>query len=190
MAATVDVVEGNGASVLWTVVTTPRFCTADSNAPGTDNSIVISASGLNYSYWKTLALKLSGSFTMINNIKWYTDGTVAWTMGTGGKVVVGVRDSDDNGCPVASYERSAGTEGTTGYYMDDVSNGHNYYKDQTATPADVTDYTSGAVLDVDSTDYTTTTAATKAVITQVILDDDATRGAQAAETFTFRYDEI
>lgn len=189
MAATVDVQEGNGSSVSWTTVTAPRYCTADNNNPGTANPCVVPSAGSYYSYWKTHSLALSGSFTKINNIKWYTDGTIAWDLGTGGKVVVGVRDTGDNGCPVASYDQATGTGGTTGDYMDDGTNGHTYYKDQTATPADVTDYTSGSVLSVDSTDYTSA-GTTKAVVTQVKLATDATQGAKSAETFTFRYDEI
>jgi len=190
MAATVEVVEGNGATPTWTVITSARYCTSDTYNPGTNYPCVVPSSGQNYSYWKHHALKLSGTFTKITNIKWYTDGTISWDLGTNGKVVVGIRDSGDNGCPPASYDQATGTEGTTGDYMADSTNGHSYYKDQTASPADVTNYTSSSPLDVDSTEYTSATDATKAVVTQVIIDTDATQGAKSAETFTFRYDEI
>lgn len=190
MAATVNVVEGNGSGPTWSTVTAARYCTTDSYNPGTANPCVVPSSGTNYSYWKHHALGLSGTFTKINNIRWYTDGTIGWTLGTGGKIVVGIRDTGDNGCPPASYDQATGTVGTTGYYMDDATNGHTYYKDQTATPADVTTYTSGSPLTVDTSDYTTTTTATNAVVTQVLIDSDATQGEQADETFTFVYDEV
>lgn len=190
MAATVDVVEGNQASVVWTVITTGRYCTSDSYNPGSANPCVVPTSGSYYSYWKHHALKLSDTFTQINNIRWFTDGTIPWTLGTGGMVGLVPRDSGDNGCPVGNYQQSTGTAGTTGDYIKDGVNGHAYYKAQAAAFTNVTGYQSGSPLTVDTTNYTTATAATKSVVTQVKLATDATQGTQGSETFTFRYDEI
>jgi len=189
MAATINVEEWTGVTPDKNTITSARYCTEDNHNPGTDNPCVVPSSGFNYSYWKHHALAISGTFTKVNNIRWYTDGTIGWTLGTDGKLLVGIRDAGDNGCPEASYEQSAGTQGTTGYYMDDGTNGHDYYKDQTAEPADATDYTSASPLTIDSTDYTTADSA-DAVVTQVKIDDDATQGDQDNETFTFIYDEI
>jgi len=42
---------------------------------------------------------------------------------------------------------------------------------------------------VDSGPYTTA-ASSKCVVTQVVIDTDATQGDKASESCTFRYDEI
>lgn len=167
-----------------------RYCTTDAYNPVGTYPCVVPSSGTNYSYWKHHFLTISGTFTKINNIKWYTDGTIGWTCGTGGGLFVGVRDSGDNGCPMdTEYDVATGTQGTTGDWMDDNTNGHGYYKDQTATPADASDYTSASPLSVDSTDYTTADDS-KAIVTQVKIATDATQGLQSDETLTWTYDEI
>ena len=140
------------------------------------------------SWWKSWTLDMSGSFTQIDNIKIFTDGAIGWNYGTGGKVQIGIRDAGDNGCPIASYERAAGST-ATGYDLDDAANGHDYYKDQTASPADISDYTDGAELVIDSDAYTGADKS-KLIVTQLIVDGDATLGAQVAETITIEYDEI
>ena len=189
MAATVTVVEATDAGPNWNTVTAIRFCTADEHNPGTSYPIPIPAAGNSYSYWKSVALNLAGEFTKINNVRFYCDGTIAWTMGTGGYVRVGTRDAGDCGCPDGDYEQSAGTEGTTGYALEDGDNGHDYFKGQTNPEDDVTDFTSGAPMTVDSTDHTEAER-TKHVVLQVKIADDATQGDQANETFTWKYDEI
>jgi hypothetical protein len=87
---------------------------------------------------------MSGSFTKINNIKWYTDGTCAWTYGTGGAILVGAT----SGCPSGSYVQATGTEGTTG---ESLISGHTYYQGTDET--DATTYTSASPLNVDDTDH-------------------------------------
>ena len=189
MAATVDVQEGNGAGPDWTTKTAIRFCTADNHNPGSDNPIPIPESGFNYSFWKSICLALSGTFTTINNIRFYSDGAIGWNVGTEGELRVGVRDSGDNGCPDGSYDQATGTVGETGHDMEDATNGHAYYKGQTTKSASVADYTSGSPLTVDTTDHTTPER-TNHVVLQVKLDDDATQGEQTDETLTFKYDEV
>jgi hypothetical protein len=73
--------------------------------------------------------------------------------------------------------------------MDDVTNGHGYYNGQTANPASVADYTSGATLTVDTTDYAAADDA-DAVVLQAKIHDDATQGDQSSEVLTMTYDEI
>lgn len=191
MTATVSVQEGNGASPTWTTITQGRYCTRDAYNPGDNDPCVVPSAGFNYSYWKHHRIYFSGSFTKINNIRWFASGNVKtnWALGTGGMLLVGRRDSGDNGCPSASYEIAAGTQGTTGYYLKDVTNGHDYYKSQTADPADADTYTSASPLTVDTTDYTAE-GGSKAVVTQVKIATDATQGDKGNETLTFRYDEI
>ena len=191
MAATVTVKEGNGGAIAYTTVTAARFCCADAPAPGLDTPIPIPSGGVgNYarSWWKHWALDLAGSFTQIDNIKIFCDGTIGWNFGTGGKVQVGIRDAGDNGCPEASYEQAAGSS-STGYDIDDGTNGHDYYKAQTATPADIESYTDGSELVIDSAAYTAADQ-TDGLVAQCIIDGDATLGEQIDETITFEYDEI
>lgn len=189
MAATVDVQELNGSGKTATTITTARFCTSDAYNPGTNYPIPIPSSSYNYSYWKSHCLALSGTFTKINNVKWYTDGAISWSLGTNGEVRVGVRDSGDHGCPDASYQQATGTQGTTGNDIADATNGHSYYKSQTTKTAVVTGYTSGSPLTVDTGDHTTAER-TKHVVLQVKVASDAEQGAKDAVTFTFKYDEV
>jgi len=189
--ATVNVSQLNGAGPSATVVTTPRLSTSDSAAPGTANPIPILADGLSYSYWMSLQLTISAmnDATLLNNHKFYSDGTIGWALGTGGKLVVGLRDSGDNGCPAASYDQATGTEGTTGDFMEDDTDGHAYYKSQDPETGLVSAYSSAAKLTVDSGGHEEAEAF-KHVVLQAVVDDDSTRGALSAETLTFEYDEI
>jgi hypothetical protein len=190
--ATVVVQQYTGAGPTIATVTTPRLSTSDSNDPGTSNPLRVPASGLYYSFWMTLHLTISAlnDATLLNNHVFYSDeGTDAWALGTDGLVRVGLRDSGDNGVPTASYDQATGTEGTTGHDMEDDTNGHAYYKAQDPETANITDYTDGSELTVDSTDHTEAEAF-YGVVLQAVIDDDATRGAQAASTLTFEWDEI
>ena len=191
MAATVTVKESNGASVTYNTVTAARFNCADAYNPLLTNPIPIPSGGVGnyaYSYWKHFALDLAGTFTQIDNIKIFCDGAIGWTFGTGGAVLVGIRDSGDNGCPEGSYDQATG-DTTSGDYMDDGTNGHAYYKDQTATPADIESYTDGAELTVDTTAYTSADQ-TDGLVCQLKIDGDSTLGDQTDETLTWEYDEI
>jgi len=192
MAATVNVVEGNGSPVTWTQITSARFCTADTHNPGSSNPCIVPQSGeTHYSYWKHHCLDLSGDFTQIDNIRFYTDGSIGWTLGTGGEVRVGFRgtNGEPHGCPESNYQQASGTEGTTGYAIEDNTNGHDYYKNESPATKNVENYTSSSSLLVDNNTYTSPSK-TYSVVLQVKLTDDATQGAQPAETFTFTWDEI
>jgi len=191
MTATVVIQEGNGASVTWTTITQGRYCTADTYNPGDNYVCVVPTSGFNYSYWKHHRMYASGSFTRITNIRWFTSGSVKtnWQLGTGGMLLVGKRDSGDNGCPEANYEQAIGVQGTTGYDIGDSSNGHPYYKSQSTPAVDADNYTSANPLTVDTSTYTAAFGS-KAVVTQIKIAPDATQGDKPNETFTFRYDEI
>jgi len=202
MVATVTIEEanggGDGAPGVYTRVdgqganggTDVRFCTMDAFEPDSTNPCIVPNADTNYSYWKHLCLAIAGSFTTINNVRFYTDGTIPWTCGTDGGLFVGVRDSGDNGTPMGTnYELATGVVGTSGDYIDDSANGHAYYKGQTAQPALASDYTSGASLLIDSTDHGSA-GKTKAVVLQVKIQTDATQGTQADENLTFLYDEI
>lgn len=195
MVATVSVQEYNGASPgVATVITQGRYCSMDSYNPGLSNPCVVPSADLNYSYWKTHNVAFSGDFTQISNIRWYTSGNVKtnWALGTNGGLFVAVKSTGDNGCPIASYDQAAGVQGTSGYPVNDVTNGHDYYKSGSsnhAVPANADTYVSTSTLLVDSGPYTTA-ASCKCVVTQVVIGTDATQGDKASESLTFRYDEI
>jgi hypothetical protein len=193
MTATVAIQEGNGASVTWTTITSGRYCTSDTYNPGNNNPCVVPSASYNYSYWKHHVIAFSGTFTSIANIRWYTSTAIKtnWALGTAGMLLVGVLDTptNGNGCPSASYQQAVGTSGTTGTYMKDGSAGHAYYKGQTSGVADADSYSSASPLTVDTATYTSG-GISRAVVTQVKIDTNATQGDKASETLTFRYDEI
>jgi hypothetical protein len=181
-----------GAGPTKATVTTPRLSTMDDDDPGTSNPIPIPSADFNYSYWMSLFLTITNiqDATLLNNHQFYCDGTIGWTLGTDGALLIGVMDSGDNGLPGASYDQATGTEGTTGDYMGDGTDGHAYYKAQTPPAADISDYeTGGTELLIDSGDHTVAEAF-KGIVIQAKVDDDATRGAMSAETLTFVYDEV
>lgn len=188
-AATVDVVEANEAGPAWTVKTAIRYCTADQHDPGLNNPIPIPDSGFNYSYWKSLALSLTASFTKIDNIRLYCDGTIDWNFGSGGQLGLGVRDSGDHGCPDGSYNQATGTQGTTGHRIEDS---HPYYSGETDKVRDIDSFVAASPATIDSSSYTSA-GRTKHAVLQVKLDtqgNGASQGSQSAETITWKYDEI
>ena len=192
MAANVVVKELNGAGATPTTVTAIRFCTKDMYNPGLTYPIPIPAAGLAYSYWKTICLDLSDSFTKVNNVRFYSDAAIGWACGTGGGLFVCTKTTGDKGVPEADYDQATGTEGTTGDDMNDDTDGHTYYKAGStnhADPVSVATLTSGSPMTVDSGDHEEAEM-TKGVVLQGYVNDDATQGDQADETLTFKYDEI
>ncbi|HEY4674476.1 MAG TPA: hypothetical protein VIH48_00305 [Candidatus Bathyarchaeia archaeon] len=178
MVATVNVQQITGASGSKTynnIATSTRLQTKDQFAP-TDTSfpIPIPSSSFKYSYWASICLDLAGTFTKINNVKFWSDGAIGWSFGTGGELRRGKHDSGDQGCPDASYEQAAGTEGDTGYTIEDATNGHDYYKGQSTPTQNVANDTSGAKAQVDTTDYTSA-GKTKHLVLQVKVASDATQ---------------
>jgi len=189
VVATVSIQELNGATPDYTDLTSARYCTTDSPTPGTANSIPIPTAGFNYSFMKHHVLAMSGTFTRIDNIRWYTDGAIGWNFGTSGHLFVGYRSSGDIGAPTSnSYYRASGTVGTTGLIM---ASAHPYYHSLGVSASMVLASCSIAASSyiIDSTAYEST-GKSKALVTQVSVDDDATQGTQIAEVVTFRYDEV
>lgn len=163
-----------------------RFCTADAYNDVAAHPCVVPTSGFNYSYWKHISLGISGTFTTINNICAYTDGTIGWTTGTSGGLYVGTRTTGDNGVPMnASYEIATGTAGTSGNSM---LTDHA----RCATGGSValaSNYTSGASLLLDSTNYSAADES-NALLVQCKIATDSTQGDQSSENISFTYDEI
>jgi hypothetical protein len=199
MVATVTVQEVTGASgskVYTSITNKVRLFTSDlatnQDTPQITYPVPIPTSGFNYSYWKHVCLDVSGTFTKVDNIRHYSDGAIGWNFGASGELRRGNRDSGDKGCPTANYEQAAGTEGTTGYSIEDASNGHDYFNGQTTKTVALQNDTSGSPAMVDSTGLTSA-GKSKAIVLQVKVDtaaNGALSGVQTAETLTWRYDVI
>ena len=192
--ATVVVQQFTGVTPTKTTVTVPRMSTSDSAAPGTANPLPIPGAGITFSFWMTLHLTITamGDATLLNNHKFYSDGTCGWTLGTAGDLFIAQKTGADMGVPVASYDQATGTPGTTGDDMNDVTDGHAYYKTGEGTysaPVAVDSLVVGAPMTVDAGDHTIAEGF-KGIVLQAEVDTDATRGAQGAETLTFQYDEV
>jgi hypothetical protein len=198
MGATVAIKQATGAGPDYATVDNGanplRFCCADTHDPGLATPLVIHASGVgnfNYSFWVHLFLDLSGAYTRINNVRFYSDGTIGWALGTGGKFMVAIMDAGDNGIATGSYDQAAGA-GDSGYYIATAgATGHQAYNGQVAAPALVSAYTSAATLLVDSANHDASAAEkTKGVVLQIKVDGDATHGELADEVLSFVWDEI
>lgn len=193
MAATiaVEIWKGgsDGSPGSEVTVTNVRFRTDDSpDTQDNTNPIPIPAASFNLSFWVHVAMDIGGTFTEVTNIRHYSDGTIAWTLGTVGEVRRGNRDAGDHGALNTDYDVATGTVGTTGDEIEHAVNGHDHYNGQTTKTADITSDTDPGVV-IDSRSITSA-GNSKAVVLQVKCDNDATQGAQAAETFTWKYDEI
>lgn len=192
MAATYQVILYNGGSdgsPTKTVVTNVRFHSSDSNASDNATPVLID-SVARYSYWKSVCIRPSGSFTQVDNIRHYTDGTIGWTLGTAGELRRGNRDSGDHGTAEGSYELATGTSGTTGDTIEDGTNGHTRYNGQSTPTADMSNDTSGSPATIDTTAITSAGTDSKHIVMQVKTDTDGTQGVQSSETLTWKVDEI
>lgn len=173
------------------VTANTRLQTKDQFAPAdTSYPIPIPTSRFKYSYWIHVCLDLSGAFTTINNVRFYSDDTIGWNFGAGGELRRGNRDSGDHGCPMPTeYDVATGTEADTGDNIEDGTNGHNYYNAQTTPTANVASDTEASPALIDSIDHTAA-GKTKAVVLQCKVANDAVQGEQADETLSFKYDKI
>lgn len=174
MAATMSIKEVNGAGAgTANTITNARLCTADAYNPGTANPLVKPSSGSNYSYWKHLYLNADTSPSgTINNIKWYTDGTIGWT-----GVTLKVAEE-------SAYDPATGTEGTTG---DEAEAGHS----GEPTMVDASTYTSASPLSLTGSisNPDTGKVMTNYILLQATISTDAVAGSLSSETITYRYDE-
>jgi hypothetical protein len=176
--------------------------TNQTTAQTTNPVIIPSAAGagygagnFNYSFWKSVCLDISGSGFIISNINHYSAGDIGtWTFGTGGALnrgqITGAKGSVAQGCPTASYAQATyagGAIGTSGDPIDDVTNGHPYYKSSGGV-ADVNSDTSVSLALMDAGPYTTASKSNMIVL-QVKVGYDGTQGTQTAKTLTWQYDE-
>ena len=143
---------------------------------GTSNAIQKPAAGTNYSYWVSTRLKCTVTpSSIINNIRWYTDGSNG--MGTGITCKVAL---------ATAYAQATGTPGVSGTQLTEGNHGS-----LTGAPADAFGYTSGSPLSVTgSISNPSTGLFGYLVVYQVEVASTASPGATNAETFTWKYDEI
>lgn len=175
MAATVQIVRLTGAGPSATDITSinTRANAEDAHTTaGTTNSILVPASGTNYSYWVTTRLNVTAiTAGTVDNVKWYTDGANNFGTGVTAKVAT-----------ATGYTQATGTAGTTGTQLSTA----NY--PTASTPVDAFTYTTGSPLSVTGTTSTTGQFGDR-VVYQIEVGTTAASGATATETFTWRYDD-
>lgn len=165
MAATVDIIEKNGAGGTATTKTssTVRFKNADNATVDSNNPMVIPTGAADYSYEKWLRLKIGATppADKINNLKFYTDGSNGF--GTGISVY---------GRAVAAYSTPAEVSTVSGL-------------------TNIFTYTANGALSLSAGDYSGSgTEIGSHVVLTMVVESTATVGALTAETVTFSYDEI
>jgi hypothetical protein len=178
MPATVQIVRLTGASPTVTDITgiNTRANAEDAHTTaGTSNPIQIPTSGTNYSYWVVTQLNVTvAPSSLINNLKWYTDGANGFGTGVTCKVQT-----------ASSYVQATGTPGTSGTQL----TVGNYGGTLAGAPADAFTYTSGSPLSVTGSTSTTGRFG-HMVVYQIEVASTASPGATAQETFTWKYDEV
>ena len=158
---TIEQLTGPANSITYNEATAIRFCSGDSFAPGLATPCKVPPVGVAayYSNWITICLHYTGSFSLINNERFWGPGNIAasWFSTDKGRMVAGRLDSatGGHGFLVGSYQQSAGTPGLTGYAIKDSSNGHAVYKGQTIAVVNVDTLSEQSPLVVDTRDITT-----------------------------------
>lgn len=181
MAATVQIqceVGASGSTTSSDITSTNlRLNTADTiSTDDTTNAVKIPSSGNNYSFWKhTKFVWTGGTATLLDNFKWYTDGTNS--LGTGIALLVATCDA------TADYIQATGTAGETG---DDMETSHTNL-DQTPVGAFV--YDSGSPLSLTGSLSSTGTFA-KYVVLQLQIDNTASSGETTTEAMIWQWDEV
>ena len=193
MAEVITIEQLTGTGPTYNEVTSIRFNTADNHNPGLSNPCKVPPSGVEKycSYWITLCLNYSGDFSLINNARFWWPGNIksVWFPGSKGKMIIGRRDSGDHGFVTSSYQQATGTQGLTGYYMKDATNGHAFYKDQTISPADVDTLNEASPLVFDSRDVTSA-GRSKCILLQTEAYPGASHGEMTPVTLVFAVDVV
>ena len=189
MVATVAVFVDTGAGPTGTDTSSLgppniRFKTADDAVIDANNPIPIPTSGTNRSFWKHIFLKVTGgTFTQIDNVKFFTDGT---GFGTGITVFVGDETPTKNSGSTAGYDQATGTVGTTGNELTThaiITAKTNAFTFTSGSPKTITISEAGAIINA-------TNETTNYLVAQMDVASTASPGDLADETWTFQYDEI
>ncbi len=162
-----------------------RFKTADDSLIDANDPIPIPVAGTNFSFWKHLYLRVTGgTFTQIDNVKFFTDGT---NFGTGIVTSVGDQNPINNSLSQASYILAVGTVGTTGTEMivghSGITSKTDAFTFTSGSPRTVTISEVGGIINAtgERTDYN---------VFQMAVDNTAGPGDLVDETWTYQFDEI
>jgi len=189
MVATVEVYVDTGAGPTATPTAglgppNIRFKTADDAVIDANNPIPIPTVGTNRSFWKHIYLRCTGgTFTQIDNIKFFTDGT---GFGTGIVVYIGTETPTKNSGSTAGYDQATGTVGTTGNELTThaiITAKTDAFLATSGSPKTVTISEAGAIINAsgETSNY---------IVVQMDVGTTASPGDLADETWTFQYDEI
>ncbi len=181
-----------------------RFKTNTDVAEDLNDPIPIPSGGFNYSFWVSLTLYITGNptYTQVDNIRHYSDGTIGWTLGTDGGLMVHQksgenRDTGTHGLTDAQYFQSQGVAGASGDEL--TAANHSALIDATTPYVDLSGgavyYYAGSPQIVDTTAYSGSPGPenTLHLVLQVKCDTaalGASQGLQTGETLTFLADEI
>ena len=186
MPATVQIRRHTGSSLgTGTDITgiNTRANTYDGHS--TDDSVYpiqIPASGTNYSYWVTVGLWVTSPPSgVINNLRWYTDGTNGFGNGVTCKV---------GKCLRSGYVQATGTPGTTGNQLTKANHSGLIDLGGGTYTMNAFNFTSTNPLVLNgSINNPNTGGLGELVVYQIEVSPIASPGVTPAETFTFKYDE-
>ena len=160
-----------------------RFKRADNATIDNQDPIPVPPSGTNYSRWKHLYLKVTGgTFTQIDNIRFYSDGT---NYGTGVTLKVGLQfPTNNSGSPGSGYEVADTDDQDMVNYHGSITSdadAFNYTEGSPLSGPSISE--SGSVIDAanEMSDY---------IVFQLEVVNGASAGDLTDETFTLKYDEI
>tara|TARA_R110000796_G_scaffold72230_3_gene163517 strand:+ start:1812 stop:2405 length:594 start_codon:yes stop_codon:yes gene_type:complete len=162
-----------------------RFKTADDATIDNQNPIPIPSGSAINSFWKQIYLKVTGgTFTQIDNVKFYTDGG---GFGTGITTFVGDQLPVKNSGANTGYVVATGTVGTSGNAMvashAGVSAQTDAFSFDSSSPKSITISEAGGLMNA-------TNETTNYLVCQMNVASTAGPGNLADETWTYQYDEI
>ena len=176
--ATVKIFRLTGSTPTETDITSinTRLNATDAHSTGgTTNPIKIPDSGTNYSYWATTRLNVTDNpdSNTVDNMKWYTDGSMDYGTGVGMNVAA-----------ASGYVQATGAEGETG---DELGATHT---DLINTVTGAGSYTSASPMAIDTSNTGTSSTGFIGdwIAQQVTVDSTAGVGATSTETLTFQFD--
>lgn len=194
MAAIVKVYQINGEERKLTEIDGFSFKTID--VPGFSNSFSIKLPkppNVNYSFWVSLCLGISGTFNLITNIRIFFKGEV-WDLGTNGALLLATKDNPENGhgIPLEYYDYARGQVNYSGVYIRDQMNGHSFYKTQTAPLINLLEISEENAILIDNNIYTPKPFEqfTYHAVLQLKIDYDASTGILPPKSIVFMWDEL
>jgi len=157
---TIEQITGPSGTPVYNEATAIRFCSDDIFAPALLKPCKVPPVGVSayFSYPISICLHYTGSFSLINNERFWGPGNISerWFSTDKGRMVAGRLDnaSGGHGFLVGSYHQGTGTSGLTGYAIKDPDNGHPVYKGQTISVVNVDTLDEDHPLVVDTRDIT------------------------------------